>query len=150
MYELYFKNMSIQPNSPEFNTIVALTIALLIVKLIISLYLGKKIIERKKETGKISYGFVTSLFVLTICLFISRLFYFQFDFIFSQMDPTTYHIFPNYIPWKIAAFMSGLGYANFIFVIDKKILGFKLKGIITYIVIFVSVLILISTELVSF
>jgi len=135
-------NMSIQPNSPEFNIIVTLTIALLIVKLVISLYLGKKIIERKKETGKISYGFVTSLLVLIICLFISRIFYYQFDFVFSQMDPSTYHIFPNYISWKIAAFISGLGYANFIFIIDKKILGFKLKGVITYLVVIVSIVIL--------
>ena len=138
----YFMNMSIQPNSPEYNIIVALTITLLVVKLIISLYLGKKMIERKKETGKISYGFISSLFVLLICLFISRLFYFQFDFISTQMDPTTYHIFPNYIPWKIAAVVSAFGYANFIFIIDRKILGFKLKGFITYIIILVSIIII--------
>ena len=44
--------MTIGPNSFEYNLLYVLTLILIISKLLFSLYLAKRIIERKKERGK--------------------------------------------------------------------------------------------------
>ena len=132
--------MAIEPNSFEFNLFYAITIIVMVIKVILIVFLAKKMYDRKKETGKITYGFITSVFVLFLCLLVSRILYFYFDFYLTKFDPNKYYTYPAIIVWKIALFISMIGYANFLFVIDQKVLGFKFKGVFSYaIIIFASI-----------
>jgi len=126
--------MTIQPGTIEYNLFFTLTVILLLFKLALSIYLGKKIINRKKQAEKFSIDFIFSIFFLATCLFISRLLYAYWDFFLTQFDPTKFHLMPSIIYWKIAAFVSTVGYFVVLYVIDKKALNFKLKGIIAYII----------------
>ncbi len=132
--------MLLKLSSLEFNTFFVLTIVLLVGKAALSIYLGKKIYDKTKETGKFSFGFVPAVFALMVCLLVSRLFYIQFDFVYTKFDPTTYYSTPGIYYWKLGAFTSLLGYAIFIFVVDKKLLNFKLKGILTYLILLLGVI----------
>ena len=131
--------MSLEPNTFEFNLFFILTIILLVAKFLIIVYIGVKIYSRKKETGKMTFGFMTSMFILFICLFISRLIYTMWDFLLTEFDPSRFYIMPNVIYWKIGALINAFGYAIVLFTIDKKIFDFKFKGIFADIVIIVGI-----------
>ena len=135
--------MSIEPNSFEFQLFFTLTIILLIIKSMLAIYLAKELYVKKKKTGKLSFDFLFSLFFLIICMFVSRLLYIQFDFIYTKFNPDRYYTYPSALIWQIASFVIMLGYGIFVFVVDKKLLDFKLKGILAYILIIVGVIILI-------
>jgi hypothetical protein len=49
---------------------------------------------------------------------------------------------PNVFIWKIASFISLVGYAVFIFITDQKVLKFKYKGIIAYILLILAFILL--------
>lgn len=119
----------------EFNLFLVLTIITIITKIVLSLYLLKRILNDKKKTGQLSYNFVFSLFILIVCLLISRLFFFYFDFILTKYDSDKYYLYPNIIFWKVGMFIAFLGYANLLFTIDKKAFDFNFKGILAYIVV---------------
>ncbi len=135
--------MILTPDSLEYKIFFGLTIFLLAVKFSLALYLGIKIRERKKKTGSYSFGFATSVFILMICIFIARLFWFYFDFYLTLFDETTYYLFPNYLYWKIAAFISVIGYTIVVFTVDRKIIDFKLKGVPSYIMGIAAIIILV-------
>jgi len=135
--------MTIEPNSFEFQLFFVLTVILLIIKLMISIYLAREIYAKKQKSGHFSLDFLSSLFILIICMFISRVFYIQFDFVFTQFDPEKYHTFPSAQLWQIGSFIIMLGYGFFIFTVDKRLLDFKLKGILSYILIIVGIIILV-------
>ncbi len=118
----------------EYNLFLVLTIIILATKLALSIYLAKKIYDRKKETGEFSFGFIFTVFILMICLFISRLSYFQFDFVYTKFDTNLFYTTPAVWYWKIGALVSMIGYAFFFFTVDKKILDFKFKGFFTYLI----------------
>ncbi len=86
-----------------------------------------------------TFGFMTSMFILFICLFISRLIYTMWDFFLTEFDPSRFYIMPNVIYWKIGALINAFGYAIVLFTIDKKIFDFKFKGIFADIVIIVGI-----------
>ncbi len=132
--------MLLKLSSVDFNTFFILTIVLIVAKIALSLYLGKKIYDKTKETGKFSFGFVPAVLILMICLLVSRLFYMQFDFVYTKFDPNTYYLVPGVYYWKLGSFTSLLGYAIFIFVVDKKLLNFKLKGTVTYLILILAVI----------
>ncbi|MHA1294341.1 MAG: hypothetical protein ACTSQJ_16985 [Promethearchaeota archaeon] len=134
--------MIIEPNSFEYNFLFALYIVLLSTKLILVIYLGKKVIKRRKEEDFKAFDFIFSVFVLMICAFISRLLYFYFDFVLTKFDSDTFYLVPNVIIWKLAGFIGSLGFAFVLFTIDKKVLNFKFKGIFTYIIIATALFIL--------
>ena len=113
----------------ELNLFFILTIILLVVKGTLSIYLGKKIFDRKKESGKWSLDFITAFFILIVCLFVSRLIYMYFDFVLTRFDPDTYYLMPNVLVWKMAGIFGSVGIAVVLFTLDKKALKFKLKGI---------------------
>lgn len=119
----------------EFNLFLVLTIIVIITKLALSPYLLKRVLNDKKKTGHLSYNFIFSLFILMVCLLISRLLFFYFDFILTRYDYDKYFIYPNIIFWKVAMFIAFLGYANLLFTIDKKAFDFKFKGILAYIIV---------------
>ena len=49
-------------------------------------------------------------------------------------DPNLFHTYPAILCWKIATLVSMIGYATFLFTIDRKILDFRFKGIFSYII----------------
>ena len=132
--------MAIKPNSFEFNLFFILTIIVLAAKGLLTLYLGKKVLNKKKETGHFSIDFLFSVMILILCLFISRLFYTYFDFFLTKFDESTYHMFPNVVYWKIAGFIAAMGFAFVLFIIDLKVLNFKYKGLFCYILILLSLI----------
>lgn len=134
--------MTIQPNSIEFNVLFWITIIVLIVKALLSVFLGYKIYQRKKDTGQFSFGFIFSVLIMMLCLFFSRLLYFQFDFFLTKFNPNEYYQFPNVFYWKFAVLISAIGYATVLFTIDRTILSFKFKGILAYVIILVSLVVL--------
>lgn len=131
--------MSIEPNSYEFNLFFTLTIVVLAAKLLLALYLAKKILDKKKETGKISFDFIFSVFVMMLCLFISRLFFTYFDFFLTKFDESKYWKMPNIIYWKIASFISTLGFLIVLFIVDKTVLNFKFKGVLSYLMLIINI-----------
>lgn len=135
--------MALELTPLEYNTFFVLTIILIAVKTTLAIFLGKKMYDRWKETGEFNFGFVFGVFVVVVCLLVSRLFYIQFDFILTKFDPNKFYLMPNVLIWKIASFIISFGYAVFVFIVDKKIFNFKLKGIIAYIVLFFGILLLI-------
>jgi len=126
--------MALELTPLEYNTFFILTIIVMAIKFFLMLFLGKKMYDRKKEKGEFSFGFIFGVFILFACLLISRIFYFQFDFILTGFDLEKYYTMPNILVWKIASFIASLGFATFIFIVDKRILNFKLKGLISYLI----------------
>ena len=127
--------MTIQPNSFEYNFLFILTIILLAVQLAISLFLLKKVFDKKKERGSFEIDFLFGLFIMAITLFISRLIFTYFDFYLTKFDPNTYYLMPNILVWKLAQLIVILGFAFLVFIIDRKVLNFKFKGIFSNILI---------------
>ena len=119
----------------EFNLFLVLTIIAIITIIVLTLYLLKRVLNEKKKTGHISYNFVFSLFILMVCLLISRLIFFYWDFFLTKYDYDKYFLYPNIIYWKVGMFIAFLGYANLLFTIDKKAFDFKFKGILAYIIV---------------
>ena len=132
--------MSINPNSFEFQLLLALTIVLLISKLILSIYLLREVYIKKKETGKITLDFTLSFFVMMTCLFVSRLLYMYWDFFITQFDPDKLHLSPGIIFWKLASLIQTFGFAFVMFTLDKKALKFKFKGVLAYLMIVVALI----------
>ncbi|MBD3212574.1 MAG: hypothetical protein GF311_08195 [Candidatus Lokiarchaeota archaeon] len=134
--------MSITPL--EYGTSLILTIILLCVKFLTASYLGYKIYLRRKETGQFSlFSFIFSVFLLLICLFLSRLFYSIFDFVLTNLNPALYHVNPNTFFWKIGVLISALGYGWVLFIVDRSILKFKFKGIFSYIIVLIAFIVFI-------
>ena len=127
-----------QPFSIDtFNMIFYLTCFILVVKLIIIIFISVKIAHRGSEYA-LARSFMISMLILIISLLISRLFYMVFDFMYTKFDTDLY---PTYaIWWKLGQLIVGLGLAYIVFVVDRKILQFKLKGIFAYIIVAGSVL----------
>lgn len=123
--------MTIIPNSPEFFMIVGFTIATILIKLILSIYIGLRIQKKKKEQGVMGLEFLTAVFVMIFTLFLSRIFYAFFDYYYTKFDMTLYAGEPQVWFWKIGQSIATLGQAYIIYILDKKILNFKFKGIIS-------------------
>ncbi len=125
--------MKVEPNSLEFNVFLVLIIILLIFKLALVLYLCTEVNREKNRTGKITFDFLFSILLLFICLFISRILYLFFDFFLTQFDTSKAYLEPAITVWKFASLSANIGYIIVLFTIDKKVLDFKLKGLLGYI-----------------
>ena len=125
--------MKISPNTFEYNLFLTLIIIILCFKLSLAIYLFTLSYKKKKETGKFTFDFLFSMFVLMTCLFISRLLYMIFDFYLTQFDTSTAYLQPTITVWKFAALTANIGFIVVLYIIDKKVLNFKLKGILAYI-----------------
>ncbi|MFX0023722.1 MAG: hypothetical protein ACFE9S_15450 [Candidatus Hermodarchaeota archaeon] len=124
--------MALIPNSFEYNLLYTLTLILMISKFLLTIYLSKRVIEKKKERGKFEINFVFGIFILMLGLLISRLIYFYFDFYLTLYDETLLHLMPNVVFWKVANFISSVSFVMLLFIIDWKMLKFKFKGILAY------------------
>ncbi|TXT66288.1 MAG: membrane protein of unknown function [Promethearchaeota archaeon] len=132
--------MAVEPYSFEFNLFLILTIILLIAKLLLSFYLGFKVYRRSKERGEFKLDFMASVLMLVISLLVSRILYTIFDFQLTVFNPDLYYVSPNVEVWKIAGLVATLGSSTVLYVIDKRILKFRFKGIIAYIFIIISLI----------
>lgn len=125
----------LQVSEQQLNILFIITLVLIAIKAILVVFLALKMHQRAKETEGFTFGFVFGVFIVMICLLVSRIFYTWFDFGLTKFDPTTYHLMPNVLIWKIASTISGAGYAYFLFKTDQKALDFKFKGIVSYVLI---------------
>jgi len=133
----------LDPSSVQYQTFYILTIILLIVKVLLTIYVIKGLLDKKKETGEFKIGFIFGILILLICLIISRMFFILFDFNLTAFDETLYHLPENVWSWKLGMFISTLGIAVLVFIIDWKALKFKLKGVLAYIIIIGATIILV-------
>ncbi|MFX1279915.1 MAG: hypothetical protein ACFFA3_10900 [Promethearchaeota archaeon] len=124
--------MVLTPNSFDYNLLFSLNIILMIAKLSLTIYLAKRVLEKKRERGKFEINFIFGIFILMLGLLISRLIYFYFDFYLTFYDQDLLHLFPNIIFWKAASFISSLSFVILLYIIDKKMFRFKFKGILAY------------------
>jgi hypothetical protein len=122
--------MAIVPYSIEFWVIFALTLIVVIVKLGLTLYLLNVILKKRKEGDALASWFVLSICILMFCLFLSRICFMIFDFYYTKFDMQTYYLNPNAWFWKLGNLFSFTGMIVMVFALDKKVLQFKLKGIV--------------------
>lgn len=131
--------MPLEPNTIEYQVFFILTILLLVAKFTLSIYLGSKIYKKTKKEGKFSFDFIFGVFILMVCLFLSRLLYFFYDFYLTEFNPENF-LKPNaLLIWSFATLISTIGYAMAMFTVDYKVLHFRLKGIIAYLIIGVGI-----------
>lgn len=125
--------MKIEPNTFEYEFLLTLVIIIVIVKGIFSLYLLKKLFEKKEKEGKFQVDFLFCAFIFMVSLFISRILLIYYDFFLTYLDPSLFHLKPNVYIWKIANFPATLSISLMLYTLDKKVINFKLKGVLAYI-----------------
>ena len=132
--------MAIKPNTLEYNLLFTLIVIILSITAIICIYLAKKVFDKKKEQGFLSFDFLFGIFFTMSCLFVSRLIYMYFDFYLTEFDSEKYYLSSNIWYYKIAGLIYLSGFAVLLFIIDKELLEFKFKGILAYVVIVVGLI----------
>ena len=120
--------MIFETNSFENNVFLILTVILLATKLFLALFLGKEVIGNRKRRGFLEPDFLFGIFILMVCLFVSRLIYAYFDFFLTKNDPNLFYLPQNVNYWKIAGFIAAIGLFFFLLIVEKTVLKFKLKG----------------------
>jgi|SRR5271157_85428 len=123
----------IYSNSWEFWTIFFATVAVVIMKFSIVVYLAVKIRVRKKE-GSLAVPFIRGFMLLILFLLISRVLFMIFDFYYTQFNMALYSNHPGVWFWQAGMFISSIGLAIIVFVTDKQLINFKFKGLFAYIV----------------
>jgi hypothetical protein len=126
----------------DLNFLLMLSVVLVAVKIALLAFLSIKEISHVKEAGKFSFGFVFGVIILMVCLILSRLIYMYFDFALTFFESSTYYTFPAVWYWKVATAIASTGYAIFIFVTDYRVFKFKFKGVISYILLVFTVLVI--------
>ncbi|MBD3253963.1 MAG: hypothetical protein GF383_02670 [Candidatus Lokiarchaeota archaeon] len=119
----------------EYVLLFTLTLILIGGKSLLGAFLLNRVIENTKKRGNFEIDFVFGIFILVLCFAVSRILYTYFDFFLTRFDYNKYHLIPNQYVWKAASvvFLSGL--AILMFIIDKKVINFKFKGVFAYIII---------------
>lgn len=126
--------MEITPGSLNYNILFTLIIIVIIFKALLSGYLFYKIIKKTKKEGKFEFDFLFSIFVLILFLCISRSILLYYDFFLTYFNPDLFWIYPNIIYWKLADLFPITGFVIMAFIMDKKALNFKLKGVVGYVI----------------
>jgi hypothetical protein len=123
----------IVPGSWEFQAILILTLAVVVVKIIVGISLGSKITKRAKTAGKLQIDFLFAMFMFFILAIISRILYMIFDFVLTEFNTGLYVQYV--LLWKIASFLSQGAVAFLLLLVDKQFYNYRLKGILAYIII---------------
>src|SRR6056297_2627168 len=126
--------MTIEPNSPEFYTILGFTLFIVALKSVVFGYLFKKVRDKKKRDEKQGMDFIQGVEIFILGLLISRIFYIVFDFYYTKFDTDLYYLSPNIWFWKLGMIFANFGIAYVVHVVDVKILNKKYKDIFTYII----------------
>ena len=121
--------MVITPDTLQYNIILGLTLFIIFLKAVLLVYLGTKIWKRRQEASFVAGDFMSGVFIMILGLMISRIFYFIFDFHYTQFNMLLYPDAPQVWFWKMGQLVAGLGQVYLVYIIDKKILGGKFKGI---------------------
>jgi len=127
-------------SSSDFTTFFYLTMIYIVMFCVLDGYLAVRILEQKRKTRAVKFGFVHSIVVMFLLLIVSRLFYMNFDFNLTKFDPSTYYLEPNVWFWKLGSLFSNIGYAIFIFVTDYRVFKFRFKGLFGFLLIAMVVL----------
>lgn len=98
----------------------------------LAIYLGRKVFKKTKLEEKFKFDFLFGTFLFVVFMFISRAFYFYFDFYLTKLDSSKYYIMPNVIIWKMGTLFSSLGAMFILFILDKDGMKFRLKGTLAY------------------
>nr|MDO8113342.1 hypothetical protein [Candidatus Sigynarchaeota archaeon] len=117
------------PIPDGYEIIFLLTLVLILVKLVMAIYLGVRLRKSKKEENPVAPIFMGSIMLVMILWSISRIFFAIFDFFLTKFDTNTYALFPNVWFWKFGALFASIGVILVLWIIDRKILGNKFKGI---------------------
>lgn len=114
--------------STEFYAILYITFGVIIVKSILTILLMRKALIAKNE-GLQSFQFIGSIALLMLSLVISRIFLVIFDFYLTFFDFSLYTVNYNAWFWKIGGIFANVGMIPVAYIVDKKILQGKFKGI---------------------
>ncbi|MBN2150154.1 MAG: hypothetical protein JW839_01785 [Candidatus Lokiarchaeota archaeon] len=117
----------------DINTFLVLTVIFVVGLAVFDVFICMKVVEHKRRTGTMRFGFIHGVVVLITCLLVARLLYMYFDFGLTRFDPDKYYLFPNVWFWKLASVVSSAGYWVFILVTDIRVLKFRFKGVFAYI-----------------
>ena len=118
-----------QPVPDGYEIPFVLTLILITVKAGLSLFLLAKIAKRHQEQNVFALTFLGSVFLFMLLAAIARVFYMIFDYFQTGFNVDLYADVPNIWFWKIGSLLSSFGIVIIIWVLDKKILGNKFKGI---------------------
>ena len=135
--------MSIVPYSFEFYAVFWITVFTVIVKVLVAFYVGKKLYDERKQKDPAGLDFMRALFILVVCMIISRIIFILFDFVYTLFVFETYYLSPNVWLWKAAMGITGFGLGYVLLITDKKIMENKFRGVLAYIVFFGIVLTLV-------
>ena len=125
-------------SSFEFSLKLTLNIIILAIKFLFAIYLGKKILLKKKDKGYLEFNFISSYCIMMLLSSIASCFFIYLLF----FDPNEYYKMPIVIYWKLATVIEYISYIPVFFVIEWKVLNFKLKAIPSFILLIISLLIL--------
>jgi hypothetical protein len=123
-----------------YEIIFLLTLVLIMVKIIMAIYLGVRLRKTKKEENPVAPFFIGSIMLVMIFWTISRIFFAIFDFFLTKFDTANYARFPDVWFWKFGALFASTGVIIVLWIVDKKILGNKFKGIFAIIMLVSTVL----------
>jgi hypothetical protein len=112
----------------DYEIIFLLTLVLIMVKVIMAIYLGARLHKGKKE-NQVAPLFMSAIMLVMILWTISRVFFAIFDFFLTKFDTNMYGRFPDVWFWKFGALFASAGVIVVLWIVDKKILGNKFKGI---------------------
>ena len=90
------------PNDPIYQLFYVLIVIVLIFKASLASYLAVRVYKKSKREGEFKFDFLFAVFVLVVSMFISRAFYFYFDFYLTYFDPNEYWRPENIWAWKLA------------------------------------------------
>ncbi len=109
--------------------IIFLTIFLIAIKVSVVLYLIKKILAKKKNKIEAGIKFLTATAIMIAGLLISRILFSYFDFVLTDFNENLYGVYPNYLVWKSAMFITASTLVYLLWILDKIIMQNKFKGI---------------------
>ncbi|MBD3188791.1 hypothetical protein GF325_18325 [Candidatus Bathyarchaeota archaeon] len=114
-----------------YELVFILTLVIIGVKLVMTVFLAVKLLKRKKKEASqsTSTGFLSSVLLLMACWLVSRIFYMIFDFFLTEFYEARYPLTPNIWFWKVASLVAAIGIGTVVLTIDRKILDNKFKGV---------------------
>lgn len=120
-----------------------LTIFLIVIKFVLCLFLGKKVVDKKRNQIEAGVKFLSATTVMMAGMFIARILFTIFDFHYTHFDRNTYILPEPLFLWKLSFGMLTVTLFYMIWVLDKVIVQNKFKGIPAIILIIVGFIVII-------
>jgi hypothetical protein len=105
-----------------------LTLLIIAVKYIISVYLFQKY-QKTERTTDSKLTFILAMSLMIFGLGIARSIYFYYDFYLTEYNPALLYIQPNITYWKIATFLGNFFAVPILYVVERDIYQMRLKRI---------------------